>query len=712
MLAACSEPALNTPPAPAKLAAAREIAAAADREWRVYLGDKASSQYSVLEQITPENVAGLEVAWRYDAGDAAGSGSSEIQHNPLVVRGLLYGSSLSRDLFALNAATGEQVWRLTPPDVSSQPTRGLVYWAGDSGEGERIFYGTGAWLYAVDPDTGQLIPDFGENGRINLADYLGDTSATDTFVAATTPGVIYRDLLIQGFRVGEFSGSAPGAILAFDVRSGALRWKFHTIPAPGEYGADTWPQGAHQNLGGANSWAGMALDEERGLVFAPTGSATFDFYGADRAGNNLFANSLLALDAATGERRWHYQVVRHDLWDRDLPSPPNLVTLNRNGRLVDAVAQNTKSGHTFVFDRDSGQSLFAIREVPVTGSPLPGEQPGKAQPLPLQPPPFTRQNVTRAQLDDRSAAVFQATSAKLEQLRNDGPYEVPSLQGSLLTPGFDGGAEWGGAAWDQASGLLYVNANNVSSIAQMRAASGTTVRDLISPEAIYLMTCAGCHGNDRLGAGIAVPSLRDIGLRMSPLELYRVIYEGRGRMPGFGDRMGSMGTLMAMWYLYSAGDTVTQAADPEIGDAPPAYINAGWQEFLGPDGLPATRPPWGTLSAIDLNRGEIRWQQVLGDYPHALAQGVSGRGAQNYGGPVVTRGGLVFIAATPDEKIRAFHAASGKLLWQHELPHSGFATPAVYEADGRQFLVIAAGGGKLNRPTGSSYIAFSLPIAR
>jgi quinoprotein glucose dehydrogenase len=517
------------------------------------------------------------------------------------------------------------------------------------------------------------------------------------------PGSIYRDLIILGSRVNEFKGAAPGHIRAFDVVTGELRWVFHTIPQPGQYGASTWPAERLAEAGGANSWAGIAIDEERGLAFVPTGSASFDFYGGDRHGDNLFANSLVALNARTGERVWHYQFVRHDLWDRDLPSPPNLITLEQGGVQIPAVSQATKTGHLFVFHRETGEPLFPMQEVPVTGEGVTGEKPAASQPLPLAPPPFSEQVFVPT---DRSPALTDLVERRVANLDSGQTFMAPSEKGMVLYPGMDGGAEWGGAAYDEHAQRLYINSNEVPYLLQLTAVP----KDMgMSPRFAYLVMCGGCHGADMQGDGVSVPPLVQLSERLSPLEAYDIVSQGRGRMPAF-TQIPWYAKAAILWHVYTGEATPDEErSEPGTAAVENDYLNAGFQRLLDFEGLPASRPPWGTLTAIDLKSADILWRIPLGDYPQVLAQNQSGLGAENYGGPLVTAGDLLFIAATPDRQLRAYDKHNGELLWQATLPAAGFATPITYAVDGRQYVVIAAGGGKLGEPSGSSYIAFALP---
>jgi quinoprotein glucose dehydrogenase len=675
-----------------------------DHEWRDYLGDAMRSHYSPLAQIDRSNVDSLEIAWTYEAGPLEGS-LTQIQCNPIVVKGVLYATNSRAHPFALDAATGRELWRFDPTQHGSAAqghNRGVVYWEGP--DGGRILSASGQDLWMLDATTGRPEPRFGEAGRVDLRGGLAHgQSAGD--VTSPTPGIVFEDLLILGTKVGETAGAAPGDIRAFDLHTGGLLWSFHTIPYEGEWGDETWPEGSWRTGGGANSWAGVTLDAERGIVFLPTGSATPDFWGGERAGDNLFANSLLALDARTGERLWHFQIIHHDLWDRDLPAPPNLVSFERGGERVDAVTQTTKSGHLFVFDRETGDPVFPIEERPVHASFYPEEVVSPTQPFPTAPPPFTRQAFDLARIDgDARAEGFRAAQeARLSGMRMGENFIPPSLEGSIMYPGFDGGAEWGGAAWDAKTGLLYVNANEVGGMLRlMKRPKGD------HPRGLYLEKCALCHGADLEGTGVG-PSLRGVAERRTNVELLTTIALGSGRMPSFVDLpLPTIERLTA--YLSDPEDEkkALAALDARPGSDSP-YVSAGYLYLRDEEGVPINSPPFGTLTAIDLAAGELRWQVPLGDYPHLAERGIVGAGTENYGGPVVTAGGLLFIAATADEKFRAFDKRTGEVLWETRLPASGFATPATYSVAGRQFVVIAAGGGKLGMRSGSKYVAYALP---
>ncbi len=677
------------------------------RSWQVYGGGSDSIRYSNLDQINRRNVDKLEVAWTYDTGDAFEG--SEMQCNPIVVNGALYATTPRLRVVALDAATGKLRWSFDPNEgakiTHSVRNRGVAYWT--DGRDERILFVSRQWLYALDAGTGTPVTSFGTKGRVDLREGLG-RDPRDISISATSPGIVYQDLLIIGGLMAEDLPAPPGDVRAFDVRTGKIRWSFHTIPHPGEFGYATWPKDAWKYSGSANNWSGMSVDEKRGLVFVPTGSAAFDFYGANRLGDDLFANTLIALKAATGERVWHFQSVKHDLWDRDFPAPPNLVTVERDGKLIDAVAQITKSALVFVFERETGKPLFPIEYRAVPRSDVDGEVAAATQPFPVKPPPFSRQILTEDMLTRRTPEAHQAVLDVFRKVRSAGQFVPPSLQGTVVFPGFDGGGEWGGAAFDPASGLLYVNANEMAWI--LRLVDRPRIQEHSSGRELYLAKCASCHHKDLRGSPPDFPSLVDVGARLSDDEMRSLIRGGRGRMPAFADlSRAEMHALVH--FLLTGTDTSVEA---RVGDSPwpfgLKYTMDGYNKFLDPDGYPAVEPPWGTLNAINLDTGEIAWKIPFGEIPELVAQGVRNTGSENYGGPVVTAGGLLFIGATDhDRKFHAYDKSTGKLLWETTLPAGGNATPATYEANGRQFVVIAAGGGKSGRPSGGSYVAFGLP---
>lgn len=714
-----------------------------DQDWPAYGGNKAGNRYSDLTQINTGNVHQLQPAWSFDTGENNDSTKRgmDIQCQPIVVNGVLYGTTPQHKLFALDAATGKQRWQFDPfADPAKKPRfhplRGVVYWANNTGADSRILYSSGASLYAVNAQTGELIRSFGTNGEVDLHEGLSDEKTLGHEVASlsirsTTPGVIWNDLLIMGSSVSEGGDAPPGNIRAFNVRTGKLAWVFRTIPLPGEYGYDTWGKDSYKKLGGANCWAGMVVDDKRGVVYLGTGSPSVDFYGGARPGQNLFANCVIALNAKTGKRIWHFQTVHHDLWDRDIPCPPNLITVTHKGpdgrlRRVEAVAQATKDGYVFVFDRDTGKPLFPVKEVPVPTSPsLPGEQPWPTQPVPTKPAPFCLQEVTEDVITSRTPAARAYVLDRYRNSRHGSKYLPPSQEGSLYYS-FGGGAEWGGTAADP-DGIFYVNSNNMLWWLKMRNSQASPQGVALTRGAsLFNANCAVCHaigGNQSqlAKANQAYPDLTNVGNRLNREQIQTLLATGRGRMPSFNhiakaDREAIIDFLLrtekpALPAVVDVHATTPVAATSAKTDFPyvPPYLNNGNTQFRDQDGYPAIKPPWGTLNAIDLNTGEYKWQIPLGEYPELVRQGLPQTGTENHGGPVVTAGGLLFIAGTYDEKLRAFDRKNGKLLWEYKLPAGGFATPITYMVNGKQYVAIAAGGTRYGLKPGGSYVAFALP---
>lgn len=673
-----------------------------DTDWPEYNGNGERSHFSALNQINKDNVAQLKVAWTYASGGADTSRNrSQMQCNPIIIKGILYGVSASIQAFAVDAATGKEIWKSNLPDVAGTLSRGVTYWSDN--QSKRIFFGAANWLYALDATTGKLIDSFGDHGKINLKTGI-ERPGSDDFISSNTPNTIYKNLIIVGGRVAENETALLGDVRAYDTVTGKLIWTFHTIPDKGEFGYNTWlAQPARQKFGGANAWAGMAIDRKRGIVFVPTGSAAFDFWGGNRPGDNLFANCLIALDAATGKRLWHYQLVHHDIWDRDPPCPPNLVTLNINGKQVDAVVQLTKQGYIFVFDRVTGKPLFPIKETAFQMDAMEGEKPSKTQPIPTLPLPFTRQTFGAKDFNP-FVADRDSLEGLLKKARFGTAYIPITGDMTIFYPGTDGGAQWGGAATDP-DGIMYIPAKEIPVYTTLKK------KEVLSDQAVdgsklYQLNCAACHGTDKTGNHDgSYPSLVNIEKRLTKEQITTILQKGKGMMPSFSHISDGEKNLIIDFLLNK--NTDQKIVSTNNGQVP--YHNTGYNRWYDKNGYPVSQPPWGTLTAVDLNTGQRRWQVPLGEYKALTDKGISPTGTDNYGGPLVTSSGLLIIAASRDEKIRAFDKETGKILWTATLPAAGYASASTYSVNGKQFIVIACGGGKLNTKSGDKYVAFALP---
>ena len=685
-----------------------------DRTWSIYKADANSSSYSPLDQINVTNVSQLKPAWTFAINDMSqGSRPGNSECNPIIVDGVLYATSAKHWAYAVNAETGQQIWSFDPFDGAEGGgvSRGVTYWEKDGDK--RILFTGGDQLFALDASTGKPIATFGKNGKVSLNVGLRDAPETIS-VIPTSPGIVYKDLLIMGAEVSELYGAQPGYIRAYDCKTGKLVWTFHTIPLPGEPGYETWPKEAYKYAGGVNDWAGMSLDIRRGIVFLALGSPTYDFYGADRKGKNLYGNSVVALNAATGKYIWHYQIVHHDLWDYDLPAPPNLVTIRQNGKEIDAVAQITKHGFVFVLNRETGESLFPVEERNVPVSHLPGEEAWPTQPFPLKPKPFARQWMTEKDLTNYSATDHDSITKKFRSMRYEGLFTPPDLKGTLMLPGTRGGAEWGGAAYDPATTVLYIKSNDspeiqtIKKVDQEQEARDITVFD--QGKSLYMTYCVACHGRDKNGDEPNYPSLIGLKNRMTRENALDKIRKGGGKMPAFASviKGKEKGIIAFLYEKEQNSSKVTRFETGKTQAGAEKYLNVtAYGHFRDPNGNPAIRPPWGTLNALNLSTGEYTWQIPLGNDSTRQEPGLSETGQEGSAGPIVTAGGLVFISGTNDKKLRAFDKANGKLLWQTTLPGVANATASTYQIKGKQYIALSVGGTKEN-PSGS-IMAFALP---
>jgi quinoprotein glucose dehydrogenase len=692
--------------------------------WTNYGGTPDASQYSSLDHINRSNVSRLAVAWKYSTSDEV-----KYAFNPIVVDGVMYVLAKQNSIVAIDATNGRELWvHPTDPQGRLLTSRGINYWESADRSDRRLLFSLNNFLQEIDARTGKPISQFGNNGLVDLRTDLGRDPKSLKLVQSSTPGRVFENLIILGSATNEEYESGPGDIRAYDVLTGRLIWIFHTIPHPGELGYDTWPKDAWKTVGGANAWSGLSLDEQRGIVFVPTASPKYNFYGANRTGANLFGNCLLAIDARTGKLIWHYQMVHHDIWDYDNSTAPALLTVRHNGKLVDVVAEANKEGFVWVFNRETGEPLWPIEERAVPRSDMPGEVTWPTQPFPSSPPPFGRQSFTEKDLSPFMPAEEREQFRKeMQGARNQGLFTPPSTQNTVEMPGNNGGANFGGVAADPEHGLLYVVSKDLPAMLKLELNSSEQVATGSSPEqhgrAVFAANCRLCHGADLKGQPPAIPSLVDVGSRLTPKEIRSIVTQGNGPMPAFSKLSDpEMDSLLA--YLANPG-RASAAAETKVAEDSVAPENARYRSGFGfmftNSGLPAIAPPWTSMTAYDLNSGTIRWKIPLGEVPELAAQGFKDTGSHfPKTGPVATAGGLIFTG-TRDRKVRAIDAQTGKIIWEMTLDAALEGMPAVYEVNGREYVVFCAaaqatththdlpGHPASKAPIPGAYVAFALP---
>lgn len=727
------------------------------KTWMDYGGGPDSSHFVALDQINKSNVGQLQIAWIYPTGD-----NHSYLFNPVIVDNIMYVLARNSSLVALDAGTGKEIW--IHENLPGLTTRGIAYWETRDRKDRRLIFTINNHIQEIDARSGKSILTFGNRGLVDLREGLGRDPRTVNRIQSDTPGRVFKDLIMLGSSTGEAYLSPPGDLRAYNVITGKLAWIFHTVPHTGEFGYDTWPKDAWKYSGGTNTWGEITLDEKRGIAYFPTGSPTYDYYGADRTGANLFANCLIALDARTGKRLWHFQMVHHDLWDYDATAAPQLFTVRHDGKLVDAVAESSKQGFLYVFDRVTGKPLWPIEERPVPGSEMPGEQAWPTQPFPTAPPPFARQKITP---DDVNPYILTPDERarwkdRIALMRNEGLFTPPGMTETISLPGARGGSNWGSGAANPGRGLMYLTTQDWPTIYKLslddplsRRASGDS-RDVT----VYEKRCQGCHGPNGVRSGVGPPPLAGIGRRLAIDSFRSTVLSGRGEMPAFPDLEDRVVRRLFEYLSKLPGTgpgmqaTTSLAPRPVIasGGAPggleiPAGNRIRYTPLGGPPyppGSPAPRdryytnwglypdqpyvigPPWSSVVAYDLNSGTIKWKVPLGQDAEAAAEGARDTGAfmAEHHGLIVTSAGLIFIAAS-DGKVRALDEESGKVLWTFTLPAGSEGIPAMYQVRGRQYLVISAssniisGGGHAGRggtPASArsdlphGYVAFALPL--
>ena len=700
------------------------VAAQSGTWWRDNLGGPGSSHFSPLDQIDKSNVDRLQVAWFYPYGNSG--------FNPVMAEDMMFVSGRNNSLIALDPASGKEIW--IHENIPGLSIRGINYWQSKDGKDRRLLFTTGVFLQEIDGKTGKSIPTFGLDGYVDLREGLARGEAG---FRVPNPGKVFENTIILGDATGEGWMSPPGDIRAYDVVTGKRVWQFHTVPEPGEYGYDTWPKDAYKYVGGANNWGEMSIDEARGIVYLPTGSGTYDFYGGDRVGADLFADCLLALDARTGKRLWHFQTLHHDLWDFDNVSAPQLVTVTHDGRRVDAVSMAGKTGFLYVFNRVTGEPLWPIEERPVPQSDIPGELSWPTQPFPTAPPAFGRQSFSVDDVNPWLLTPEQLADwrARVPKMRNEGLFTPPSLQDTVSMPGNQGGSNWGTTAADPDKGMVFVL--NIDAVAILKLddtrskVGGFQMGGGGGGAALFAQHCQACHGVNMQNPVPGVPSLVGVTDRLSDDTIVATITGGRGQMrpipgldnvqltvllqylanpsgrgfgagPGRGAGRGEPGfppgpvvasggvktppqpspyggASSASGPAYPGnGGNGGNAAYPEGVDVPPERYVSEWGVQAN-----ATKPPYSTLVAYDLNTGTIKWQTPVGDDPATVAAG----GPSNTGSPMMrngimpTKAGLVFIAGN-DGKMRAYDEDTGKVLWTGTLPGPSRGVPVMYQVQG------------------------------
>ncbi|WP_213803515.1 PQQ-binding-like beta-propeller repeat protein [Granulicella sp. dw_53] len=670
--------------------------------WHNYLGGADSAQYSALKQIDRSNVSELQQVWFYPAGNNGFRYGS----NPIVVDNMMFVIGKDNNVVALDATTGAEIWvhdNQKPRNISH---RGVTYWESRDRSDRRLLFSTDNMLREIDARTGKTIESFGNKGAVDLREGLGRVPSTIRQIQSGTPGRVFENLLILGSATGEEYESPPGDLRAFDILTGKQVWAFHTVPHPGEMGYETWPPDAWKYIGGTNTWGEITVDERRGIAYFPLGSPTYDFYGADRIGANLFSDCLLALDARTGRYLWHFQTTHHDLWDYDLESSPKLMTITRDGKKMDVVTQAGKNGFVYVFDRVSGKPVFPIEERAVPQSDVPGEKSWATQPFPTVVPPFARQKFSADEVDPYIADPKEREKIKAIVLasRNEGIYTPPSLGTTMETPGNNGGANWGTGAIDPTNGTFYIQSKEAPSLLKLEARPPR--RQMTgTPEAqghiVYLQNCQSCHTESRAGQPPAIPSLIDIVGRSGADRVRTAVHDGLPPMPAFPDLMDEDITNLIAYLKDPSkgevpGDILARMMAPAPSNKP--KLGPGGQRYWtgygymnSTEGLPAIGPPWSTITAYDMNKGTIKWQIPLGEISALAAKGIHGTGSYwPRGGPVVTAGGLIFAGTKSDNKLHIYDKDSGKQIWEIELPAGPEGIPAVYEVGGREYVAISA----------------------